>query len=134
MSALSFNRQRKAAYAAQANRASRNQDAIEGPIVGRFVEREVTVKCRACELGCERCDGTGRVVKRGRDGKVETVEVIVHDERADKAPAATPTAAPTREVHAAKRRRQLSAWARCRGHVIAGANCCSCGCPAAEAT
>jgi len=143
VSAASRNQQRKAAYAAQADKSSRNQVAIEAPIVGHFETRAVTMPCPRCSddegvryvANCKRCDGTGRVEKRDRNGKVETVEVIVHDKPTTATIAATKQ---KREPDARKRRRQLSAWARCRALKTTGvhrgdsSNCQCCGCPRTE--
>lgn len=141
---MSRNQQRKAAYAALADKSSRNQVAIEAPIVGHFETRAVTEPCPRCaddgfpfgREDCKRCKGTGRIEKRDRSGKVQTVEVIVHDK-----PSAEATVTATkkqREIDPRKRRRQIGAWTRCRALRTTGAhrgdgnNCQCCGCPRSE--
>ena len=143
---MSHNRTRKAAYAAQADKGSRNENSIgEKPIIGRLVMVDATKPCRACEgsrtdedgNACRKCDGTGTVVARDINGQARQVQIIVHD--GDATPAAVAAGTSKREVaDAGKRRRQEAAWARCKyaaqGHKIESkANCQSCGCPATEA-
>lgn len=112
--AQSRNRQRKALYASLANKESRNQEQLTAPIIGHFETQ---------------------IVKVG--GKTISERVIVHAD----APANTAHVSTKRSPNAQKRRRQLSAWARCRtkrdmgDHDFDGPrpNCRSCGCPESEA-
>lgn len=144
----SRNRTRKAAYAAQADKSSRNENSIgEKPIIGRLVMVDATKPCRACEGGrtdedgnaCRKCGGTGSVVARDANGNVRQVQIVVHDGDSTQGAAAIGGTSSKHEVaDAGKRRRQEAAWARCKyakqGHKIEGlVNCQSCGCPATEA-
>ena len=112
MSAASRNQARKALYSSQGDKGSRNQDAIEGPLVGRFET----------------------VVDKERFGDRLPHEVLVHDTASSGATVASPRAAK-REPNAQKRRRQLAAWARCArnrvdgSHPMHGSNCVCCGMP-----
>lgn len=67
----SRNRQRKTAYAAMANQGSRNQNAIEGPLVGRF--ETVTTETRV------KLSEDGEVIRR-YEVPVRPYERIVHDD------------------------------------------------------
>lgn len=139
----SYNRQRKATYAAKADQSSRNQDALSGPVVGKFVKVDKTVMCRTCDgtgavendvggnENCDRCQGAGRRVVRDADGSVVQTEVIVHDERNSTASSSAPssTVVPTaisepRVAKAGSRRRerQESAWRRCPWKSRTGAH------------
>ena len=86
---MSRNRQRKTLYSAQADNGSRNQNTIDGPIVGRF--EIVTVD-----------EETGR--------KVSPYRRVVHDSAGGKAPA--PSRSPKRSTNARRERRQRGALAR----------------------
>lgn len=121
--AASFNRQRKAEYAKQANQGSRNQNAIEGPIVGRFAEVTETKPCRCVseESGyepdpeCKRCFGDGTVEKLDARGFPVKKTVVVHDE--GKQPAAAESATQPvprrqRQQNARVEARRASAEAR----------------------
>lgn len=148
----SRNAQRKKAYADQADKSSRNQIAIEGPIIGRFVtvdtEESVTVKHNK--------DGESQIITLVHKLK-KPRQVLVHDGDAtpvnkstDAAVAAAISAFPRREPNAQKRRRQQAAWTRCAiltkhgEHDFGGLhrnaerdlkiaypadNCVGCGCP-----
>lgn len=111
---MSRNSSRKVAYAAKADKSSRNEHAISEPIVGRLVTEEVV------SINTE----TG---ERKITHKLENPK-IVHDEKISSA--VKSGAALSEDPR--KRRRQEAAWARCNGHhgVI---NCFSCGAPIALA-
>lgn len=114
----SRNHQRKTLYASQADRASRNENTISAPIVGRLVT--VTEKVVYTEDGREK-----RV-------KVEPYQTVVHDRVS--APLVVNGVVQAKQVRADKHRRQLAAWGRCRylpKHDVHGRNCRSCGCPVA---
>ncbi len=117
---MSRNQARKKAYYAQGNSASRNQDGIDGPIVGRLetVTEQVIYTLRD--------DGT----EKAKRVRVAPFVRVVHD-------GDTSTAAPVR--HRAKssnpkaNARRERAQARCAasGHKPANhkGNCARCGAP-----
>lgn len=86
---MSRNKQRKAAYAAKANGGSRNQNMLDGPIVGKFVEKIETKPCPRCfsvdydafhdPTSCSLCHGDGRVPVVDATGRPRTVKVIDHN-------------------------------------------------------
>ncbi len=84
---MSRNRARKIAYAAQANQGSRNQDAIDGPIIGRFelVTTEPITKVVADETSWS----GERLIVVGHRPVAKPYQRIVHDGDAT-------TAAPVR--------------------------------------
>lgn len=150
-SKMSRNRQRKTAYAAQADKSSRNEVVIEGPIVGHFEAVTVTKDCfcvRVDEEGggsgpdpkCRKCGGTGARPVTDALGKPKQIERIVHERRTSSAPtdatASTAVSHASREATERKRRRQEAAWERCRTKTASGKhdlkdnNCRCCGCPA----
>ncbi len=134
----SRNAQRKAAYAGLANKGSRNQEQLAGPVVGRIV----TVTSEPIVMAVkdeESWDGERRVVVGEKT--VKPYQMVVHDDKPVKGE--TVRTKVKREPNAQKRLRQEGAWGRCLtkrqsgGHEFtqnAGQNCRSCGCPASAET
>lgn len=118
-------RQRKTAYAALANKGSRNQDALSGPIIGHF--ETVSTETRY------RLNDEGGIIGT-YEKKVKPYQRIVHDEVPRTTDPSLNRYKPQRSIDPQKRRRQESAWKRCRvlrenGAHAEGRNCYSCGCP-----
>lgn len=121
----SRNAQRKAHYAAIADKSSRNQDTITAPLVGRleWVTSEPIIKVNE-ETGERHVVG---------ERKVAPYQRVVHDAAAVPGEARPRTA--KRATNAQKIGRQERAWARCRLLRQCGAhegprdNCKSCGAP-----
>lgn len=127
---LSRNQARKIAYAQQADRSSRNEHTLDGPIIGRLVTvtTEPVIKYVPDE---ESWTGERAVIVGER--KVKPYQKIVHDET----PAETKQRTAKREPNAQKRRRQIAAWSRCATRLATGEhspdmNCRCCGCPVSQ--
>lgn len=122
---MSRNQRRKAAYSAQADKGSRNQEQIAAPIVGRLemVTHETVTTVR-----------NGEIIDLVRP--IQPYQRVVHDQIEQKTETVQKPA--KRETDARKRRRQEAAWARCKTKSETGShsdntNCHSCGCPVDKA-
>ena len=126
---MSRNQARKAAYLGQADKGSRNQSAIDKPIIGRLVQVDTEPVFRKVED--EEALFGYRMEQVGLK-PIKPFVMVVHDNIKAESSTKGIKSPNRREPNAAKRRRQQGAWSRCKHHTdptyISGrAQCGYCG-------